>query len=327
MAADAVYTRKWIPLNALRAFEAVGRHLSFTGGAQAIGVTQSAVSRHVATLEDLIGQKLLIRRAHTVALTRAGELLLPAIGKSFDRLEQVLDEIRVRTPDAGRTLRVHFPPSFLQQLAMPLLGEFRARFPDVSLDVVSTLAPGLPAGDVDVAVVYDLPRVSDAIRDLLWLVRVTPVCSPAMAAEIARDGLDLAGFLARHELLHVRVVGLPRGHLWGDFARRHGLVLPEASGTTFDTLVLAAQYAMAGGGVALVDVDMFAAEIAAGRLVAPFAEECDDGYGYYLSLAAEDLDDPVVADFRSWIIARFAGRSRVAAGAADPVVRLVAGER
>ncbi len=318
-----MFNRKWIPLNALRAFEAVGRHRSFTAGAQSIGVTQSAVSRHVASLEDLLGQKLMIRRAHTVTLTKAGELLLPAIGKSFDRLEQVLTEIRAATPDGGRRLRVHFPPSFLQQMALPILADFRREFPDVSLDVTSALAPGLPQGDCDVAVVYDRPQVSDRIRDLLWLVRVTPVCAPDAAATVARDGLSLEDFLARQEPLHVRVEGEPRGALWQAFTRRFGLDLPPDRGLTFDTLVLAVQYAMTGGGVTLADVDMFEAEIAAGRLAAPFAEECEDGFGYYLTLAAEDLDDPVIAAFRSFVIQRFAGRRRARDEAPRPV-RLVA---
>lgn len=320
-----VFNRQWIPLNALRAFEAVGRQRSFTLGAQAIGVTQSAVSRHVASLEDLIGRKLLVRKAHAVTLTEAGEQLLPAISKSFDRLEQVLNELQAPMAARGRTLRVHFPPSFLARLALPLLGEFRARFPDVDLDVISAMAPGLPAGDCDAAVVYDQPQVSDAIRDLLWLVRASPVCAPALAADVEREGLSLQAFVARHEQLHVRVPGQPQGRLWQTFAARHGLALPERRGLTFDTMVLAVQYAMAGSGVALADVDMFADEIADGRLAVPFAEECEEGFGYYLTLAAENLDDPVIAAFRSWIIARFAGRRRSRAVEADrPAIRLVA---
>ncbi len=64
--------RRWLPLNALRAFEMVGRHLSFTGAAQSMHISQSALSRHVAMLEDLLGQPLLARRPHGLALTEAG---------------------------------------------------------------------------------------------------------------------------------------------------------------------------------------------------------------------------------------------------------------
>ena len=303
-----MFNRRWMPLNALRAFEAVGRQRSFTSGAQAIGVTQSAVSRHVAALESLLGQRLLLRKAQGVELTPAGEALLPVIGRSFDRIEQVLSEIRATSAPKGRTLRVHFPPSFLQQVAMPMLAEFRAEYPDLQLDIFSTNPPGRPLQDCDAAVVYDQPQVTDQISDLLWLTRLRPVCSPAMAA--AFDGLSLDQVLARGELLHVRVDGRPKSFYWSAFARRFGLDLDSDRGLYFDTLVLAVRYAMAGGGIALADINMFAEEIADGRLVAPFPQDCEDGYGYYLTLAAEDLDDPVIAAFRNWIIARFAGRRR-----------------
>src|ERR1700722_16901558 len=98
--------RRWLPLNALRAFDAVGQHLSFTAGAQALGVSQSALSRHVIGLEDLLGTQLLERRPHKVALTEAGEILLPVIRKSFDRLEAALNTIH-QGSRARRTLRIH----------------------------------------------------------------------------------------------------------------------------------------------------------------------------------------------------------------------------
>ena len=89
------------------------------------------------------------------------------------------------------------------------------------------------------------------------------------------------------DLLQVRVDGRQSAQLWSAFATRAGLTLPKVSGLTFDTLSLAVQYAMGNGGVVLADVDMFAAEIADGRLCAPFDIALDDGYGYYLTLAAE----------------------------------------
>jgi DNA-binding transcriptional LysR family regulator len=68
---------------------------------------------------------------------------------------------------------------------------------------------------------------------------------------------------------------------------------------------------MEGSGIALADVEMFTREIADGRLVAPYAEEYENGYGYYLTMAAEDLEDPAIAAFRNWIIARLARRRTI----------------
>lgn len=297
--------RKWLPLNALRAFEAVARHMSFTLGAQALSVGQSAVSRHVASLEDVIGQRLFVRKAQGLELTKAGETLLPAINRSFDRLEQALDEIKSIGAGGGRTLRVHFPPSFLHQLALPLIAEFRAGHPDIAIEVTSSNATGGPPQDCDLAILFDRPSVSEAIRDLLWLARLTPVCSPAAAARFA--GRPPEDLLTSLDLLQVRIDGRPAVRIWSAFASRVGVVLPQKRGLTFETMTLAVQYAMASNGIALADIDMFANEIAGGELVAPFPIALEDGYGYYLTLAPEGLDDPVIATFRSWIIARFAG--------------------
>src|ERR1700683_667367 len=78
--------RRWLPLNALRAFEAVAKHASFTGAANALRISQSALSRHVISIERLIGVQLFDRRPHSLVLTKAGQHLLPTVIKSFDRL-------------------------------------------------------------------------------------------------------------------------------------------------------------------------------------------------------------------------------------------------
>jgi DNA-binding transcriptional LysR family regulator len=303
--------RRWLPLNALRAFEAVGRHLSFTGGAQALHVSQSALSRHVASLEDLLGRPLLERRPTGLALTPAGAALLPAVRKSFDRIEEVMNGILREEAGHQRRLRVHMPPSFLHQVALPILGDFRREFPDILVDVSSSFGTGLPPNEVDVAVVYDRPQAGDTVRDLLWVVRVTPVCAPSVAAR--SSGLDLPAFLAAQELLHVKLLGEPIGSAWSRFARQLGFALDTQRGMAFDTVTIAAQYATAGQGVVLADVDMFADDLAKGRLVAPYDAVTEDGYGYYLAFHSEDLGDPAISLFRSWMIARL-GRAVRKAG-------------
>lgn len=295
--------RRWLPLNALRAFDAVAHNLSFTAGAQALHVSQSALSRHVISLEDLLGRKLLERRPHGVVLTDAGAALLPVVRKSFDRIEQVINEIRAGS-STGRTLRVHIPPSLLQQLGMPILRDFRREFPDIQVDVFSSHGTGVPSADLDLAIIYDRPGVDDFVTDLLWMVRVTPACSPELADR--HTGKSLAEFVADNELLHVKLDGEPRGLLWSNFVRQCGFQADSSRGLAFDTAIAANQYAIAGEGIALADIDMFADEIASGKLVTPYAEVHNDGYGYYLKLHAEDLSDPAIALFRRWIIARFA---------------------
>ena len=295
--------RKWLPLNALRAFEGVAKHLSFTAAANALLISQSALSRHVIALEKIIGAQLFERRPHALVLTKAGQHLLPAVMKSFDRLEFALDDIRKDGASNTRTLRVHMPPSFAAYLAVPILRDFRRAAAEVEIDLVSPHGVGPPLGDVDVAVVYSKPTVTDLVTDLLWPVHLGLLCHPDIAARYA--GKPLAEFIESNELVHVRIAELPRHHLWKQFARSANLGVSVERGLVFDTAMLAVQYALSGEGVALVDTYLFGDHIRSGRLVQPFSNSLDDGFGYYLITHPEALSDTAVALFRSWLIERF----------------------
>ena len=311
--------RRWLPLNALRAFEGVAKHGSFTAAANALLISQSALSRHVIALERLTGVQLCERRPHALTLTKAGQHLLPAVVKSFDRLEYALDDIRNEGAPVQRTLRVQMPPSFAVQLAVPILQDFRRASTEVDIDLISPYGVGPPLGDVDVAVVYSKPSVSDLVTDLLWTVRQAIVCHPNIAA--AHQGKDLAAFIEANELIHVRVADAPRHHFWTEFARQNALAGVDVErGMVFDTAVLAAQYALSGQGIAVLDTNLFAEEIRLGRLVRPFDAILDDGYGYYLITHPDGLADTAIALFRSWLIERFGSRGGSAAPA--PAVQL-----
>ena len=280
----------------------MGTRLNFTAAAQALGVSQSAISRHVIGLEALLGTPLFDRRPHGLMLTPAGAALLPSVSKSFDRMEQSLNEIG--SEGVGeRTLRIHLPPSFAQKLAVPLLQDLRREMPGIALDIASPGTVGAPPHDVDAAVVYAPPQGGTHVSSLLWMERMTPMCRP----DIARDaGRDLAAFLARSELVHIKLARQPRYRQWEAFTRQAGLQVDVARGLAFDTACLAAQYALESDCVALLDAKLFARDLEGGLLVAPFDTVLQDGYGYFLNVHPEDLADPAIAAFRAWISLRFA---------------------
>ena len=287
--------RKWLPLNALRAFEAAGQHLSFTAAANSLTVAQSAVSRHVIVLENFLGVALFERRPQQLVLTEAGRHILPVVSKSFDRIDQALGEVIKEKGRPKRVLKVALPTSFAHRLAIPILRDFRAEHPGISLEIVSkpTAGPDMD-GDIDIAIVYTEPRVTDAIHDLLWMVRSTILCSPKLLQSVDRS--DPAKFIAACDLLHVKLEDRPRHFFWEMLARSIGRP---------DTSQLAVQYSVLGDGLVLADPLLFAEEIKAGRLVRPFDIWLDEGYGYYLTTHPEDLSNEAVALFRSWLIARF----------------------
>jgi DNA-binding transcriptional LysR family regulator len=300
--------RRWLPLNALRAFEGVAKHGSFTAAANALLISQSALSRHVIALERLTGVQLFERKPHALQLTKAGQHLLPAVMKSFDRLEYALDDIRNEGAPVQRTLRVQMPPSFAVQLAVPILRDFRSACTEVDIDLISPYGVGPPLGDVDVAVVYSRPTVTDLVTDLLWQERPSILCHPGVAMQ--HSGKTLGEFIEGNEIVHVRIADMPRHHVWSQFVRQSGLgVVNYDRGLVFDTAVLAVQYVLSGQGLALVDTNLFSEEIRSGRLVRPFDVALDDGYGYYLITHPEGLSDTAIALFRSWLIERFGTRA------------------
>ncbi|HEY1873581.1 MAG TPA: LysR substrate-binding domain-containing protein, partial [Steroidobacteraceae bacterium] len=175
---------------------------------------------------------------------------------------------------------------------------------------------GPPLGDVDVAVIYSRPAMTDLVTDLLWSEQLSILCSPGIAA--AHRGKDLAAFIEANEIVHIRLADQPRHFLWLQFVRETGVSVEVERGLVVDTAVLAAQYALSGQGVALADPSLFAEELSRGSLVKPFEAALDAGYAYYLMTPPEELGDSAIALFRSWLIERFGTR----ATAARPAVQL-----
>lgn len=292
--------RRWLPLNALRAFEGVAKYNSFTAAASALLISPSALSRHVAGLEKYLGTALFDRRPNALVLTKAGKKLLPVVMRSLDQLGHAID-VRRSESSSIRTLRVQMPPSFAAKIVAPYLGQFRRAAPDVEIDLLSLCEVGLPPIDLDVAVVYSKPRVVDMVADLLWIERFSLLCSPGVACRFA-DG-DLVGLLNSTELIHVRVAELPRYHVWNLFAREHDIPTSTVErGLIFDTAVLAAEYLLSGEGIALLDQRLFAEHLRNGQLTRPIETEFDIGYGYYVLTHADALTDEAVASFRAWLI-------------------------
>jgi len=300
--------RRWLPLNALRAFEAVASHLSFTQAAQSLLISQSALSRHVISLEKLIGVQLFDRKPSGLSLTSAGEQLLPVVTKALDRLEYSLDEIRESKSPSVRTLRVSMPPSFAMHLAVPLMKTFRKDNPEIEIDLVTPYGTGLPVSDADVAVMYSKPQISSLVTDLLWPEKLGLLCHPDWAKKQAHH--SLSEFIQQSELLHTRIEEYPRHYLWGEWLKQEQIPMALADrGLIFDTALLAVQYALSGEGVALVDLNLFKDEIASGKLVQPFPATMDAGFGYYLVTHPEALSDTAIAIFRQWLIEQF-GKSQ-----------------
>jgi LysR family glycine cleavage system transcriptional activator len=301
MSTDRPTRRRLPPLNALRAFEAVARSLSFTKAADQLLVTQSAVSRQVKNLEDILGVQLLKRKG-PLELTEEGRKLLPVLTGSFDRIAEVIAGIKVA--HANPPLTLSLPPTFARRMVMPRLADFQRRNPDLEIRIDTPPSNiEFASAQVDMAIFFGFNRVDALVTDLLLREEFTPVCSPKLAAQA---GNDLVGFVRKHPLLHVRQ-GEDLWQCWTIFTEQTGTEeLQVDRGIVLETADLVVESAMNDGGIGMIDVRMFPEEVKSGRLVAPFQTSVVSGRSYYLVSRAEEIEIPRIAAFRAWVIEQFA---------------------
>lgn len=287
----------------MRAFEATARTLSFTKAAKDLGVGQSAISRQVRRLEDLLGATLIHRRGREIRLSEPGSKLLARLSTGFDLIARTLQEIVEQ--QRHQTIRISIATSFAHCLGPGLVAGFLREHPSVHIDIDSRGAiESLENSDYDMVIVYARPHVSVHVMDLLWQERLTPLCRPDLVPE---DGpIDVSGFLKGQTLLHTRTEA-GRYHAWESWAKAAD-VDPMAThrGLSFDTSMLAVRYALQHEGIAMADRRLYEAEIKAGGLCAPIDRECRSEFGYYLVMRQEDLANEILREFRTWIVTRFA---------------------
>lgn len=288
-------------LNALRAFEAAGRHLSFSKAAEELHVTPAAVGHQVKVLEHDLGALLFDRLNRALRLTPAGQSLLPGLSEVFYRVTEVVETFRRR--DANRPLTVSMPPSFGATWLMPRLERFRARHPDIDVRLdADNRVVDLVHEDVDVGLRYGQGDYPGMRVDCLLSEEVFPVCSPRLLD--AEHPLRALEDLRWHTLLHVD--GYAQDDYWPDWDMwLHSAGMSDLEvrrGLHFNHTVLALQAAARGHGVALGSRVLAGNDLKEGRLVRPFAHGSRMSFAYYMVCPEALADEPRIAAFREWII-------------------------
>ena len=293
--------RKLPPLNALRAFEASGRYLSFTGAAEELLVTQSAVSRHVGALEDWLGVKLFFRRQRGIELTARGEAYFRTLSSALDEIDHATRRVRDNADET--LLRLKLPPTFAIRWLVPRLYRFKALHPEIEVQITSSHNPGdFEREDVDVFVHSEFgPPSGEGYRRLLGEV-LLPVCSPRLL-EHGPPLLEPSD-LSHHVLLSS--TNRPRDWpLWLAGAGAPGLEAKKAM--TFDNAALAYQAAIDALGVVIAQQALIQDELDCGRLVAPLRQKVQTQGAYYLAFHPHRPKAPRVAAFEAWLMAEAAG--------------------
>lgn len=280
------------PLGWLRTFEAAARHLSFTGAARDLNMTQSAVSQQIKALEGHLGRPLFHRRPRALELTEAGITYLPVVREAFRTL---MRGTRAVTGNAGDVVQVQANLSFAVHWLAPRLAGFHAAHPEVRLNLSTGLwEPREMAEGVDLEIRYSL-RPSDTVRaELLRSDHYYPVSAPdypVALSDLAMQPLyDCTNLLCN----------------WAAWAEDQGLpwnAPPITYATTF-TVTLAV--AKAGGGLALAHDVIARRLIETGQLVAPFDHRAPMPEAYYLILSPQAEHSPGAVAFAAWLRAEMA---------------------
>jgi LysR family transcriptional regulator of beta-lactamase len=282
-------SRAQLPLNALRAFEASARHLSFTRAAIELCVTQAAVSHQVKGLEARLGASLFRRLPRGLALTDEGLALLPSVRDSFDRLGDTLARF-----EGGRVLEVlsvGVVGTFAVGWLLPRLPAFREAHPFIDLRLFTNNNRTDLAGEgLDCAVRFGDGAWHGTEAAPLFEAPMSPLCSPAIAERLAEPSALLAETLLRSY----------RAADWPDWFAAAGLSPPPIRGPVFDSSWVMVEAAMQGIGVALAPPMMFARDLQQGRLVRPFPTQVSAGR-YWLTWLKSKAPSPALRAFQTWL--------------------------
>jgi LysR family glycine cleavage system transcriptional activator len=288
------------PLSALRAFEAVARHLSFSKAADELNVTPAAISHQIHALEQDLGVKLFHRLSRSIALTPSARILLPGLSEAFAGIQSAVGRLRAHN-DTG-TLTVTASPSFAAKWLVLRLHRFQEICAEVDVRISATDdVVDLSKGDFDIAIRYGTGHYPGLEVELLFTNEVFPACSPQLLA--AGPPLRSPDDLRRHALIHDQAIERdPLVPTWPMWLKAAGVKdVPAATGLSFNNMHLALDAAIAGHGVVLAYSTIAAADIAAGRLVRLFSLSLPDQFAYYIVTAPGALERPKVRTFRDWL--------------------------
>lgn len=285
----------------LQAFECAARHQNFSRAAEELNLTQSAVSRQIAELEQQTGVKLFERIRQRVILSEAGHRFLPEVKDLLARSERLMI-----TAIAGNrmkaSLRIATLPTFGTRWLVPRLGAFMSDHPDVAISIESRSKPFSFSEDgFDLAIHFGQPTWAGGTATFLCNEVVIPVASPGLAAQLrAEHGSPLA----TAPLLHLTT----RPKLWLEWAEQHDMPLQNAYvGLRFDQFSMLTAAAINGLGVALLPTYLIEEETRTGALVAVLDKPTSTENAYYVVRPEAKRTHPVADQFEDWLVSQVRG--------------------
>jgi DNA-binding transcriptional LysR family regulator len=290
-------SRRFLPsLQSLQAFDAVVRLGSFTGAAQELALTQSAVSRQVAALESQLGAVLLIRGKRAVTPTLEGKVYAMAAQSALQQLQQAALTLQ-GTQDKGR-LTLAMLPTFGTRWLIPRIPRFLKLHPEITVHFTTRIGQfDLVADGVDAAIHAGKPDWPGAHALELFVDRVQPMASPSLGLVNTRSRSAPPSQIARHPRLALTT----RPNEWQDWMHANDILPAPSTDMVFEHLATLAQACVAGLGVALLPPFLFQDELATGDLVT-LGPEWKNGCGYWLMTPEQGRQGAAIRAFRDWLM-------------------------
>jgi LysR family transcriptional regulator of beta-lactamase len=281
--------RPHLPLNALRAFEAAARHLSFTRAAIELCVTQAAVSHQVKLLEQRLGVTLFRRLPRGLLITEEGAALLPLLQESFDRMADMLERF-----DGGHVreqLKLGVVGTLAVGWLLPRLGDFREKYPFVDLRLsTNNNRVDIAAEGLDYAIKFGNGAWRDIEAEELFEAPLSALCVPSIARQLN----------APEDMVHQTLLRSYRADEWTSWFDNARVPAPPIRGIMFDSSVLMVEAALDGVGVALAPPQMFSRQLGSGALVQPFPVYVSKG-SYWLTRLKSRAVSSAMEMFRNWL--------------------------
>ena len=282
--------------SALTAFEAAARHQSFTSAAAELSLTESAISRQVAALENQLKLKLFDRIKKRVILTKAGLLYSKQVRKSLAQMEQDMTNIMAHG-GTREILELAVLPTFCSQWLIPRLRGFYKQHPEMAINTaarsVMFLIKDTP---FDAAIHYGQPSWPGTVADYLFKEEVVAVCRPDL---IATKQLDQVESILNCSLLHLA----SRPNSWRDWFEHAGLSgINAMHGSRHEHFSILISAACAGLGIALIPRYLIIEELERKRLVIAFDLSLQSDDAYYLVYPEENLSSSALREFKEWLL-------------------------
>lgn len=283
--------RRLLFLNGIKAFEAAARSGSFAAAGSELNVSPAAISRMVHLLEERLGVALFERKANRLAMTAAGRAYQSGLTPIFDALASLTAQ--VTAPSSVRVLTLGVGPTFAMKWLIPRLADFRKNEPDIDVRITTGGAAAPFGDDWSCGITLGDGEWPGLVAEPLFAADLLPVCAPRLAAPLKRPG-DLRGASL------LRVAHSPDD--WPLWLKTSGVTRVTARGTEFQFYGQALQAAVDGLGVAMGIRPYIDDDLAAGRLVAPFALSVPKGMRWYLVYRSFQTEQRDFAAFRRWIL-------------------------